>query len=39
MEKEIDGYLLAEFYISRPKSDALMDPLSGLLTAREMQDA
>ena len=39
MEKEIDGYLLAEFYISRPKSDALMDPLSGLLTAREVQDA
>jgi SAM-dependent methyltransferase len=39
MEKEVGGHLLAEFYLSRPKADALMDPIRRLLPTGEMQDA
>jgi len=39
LEKEEEGYLLAELYLSRPKADALMDPIGQLFPAREAEYA
>lgn len=39
MKTEKEGYLVADFYLSRPKADALMDPIDRLFPARVTEAA